>query len=48
MQRSLEVVKYLMLRLNSLQLIYQMLVHTIYSSSRKDYYEVPLKKETKS
>ena len=33
--------------LNSLQLIYQMLVHTIYSSSRRDCYEVQLIKETK-
>ena len=37
-----------MLRLNSLQLIYPMLVHTICISSRKDYYEVQLIKETKS
>ena len=48
MQRPLEIVKYLMLRLNSFHLIYQMLVHTIYSSSRKDYYEVQLIKERKS
>ena len=43
-----EIVKDLMLRINSLQLIYQIIVHTIYSSSRKYYYEVQSIKETKT